>query len=119
MSRDWRVYLDDVRDCSARVIEYTDGLTFEEFAGNRLVYDGVLRNLEIIGEAVKHVPEGVRALAPEIPWRRIAGFRDRLAHAYFDLDPHVVWDVVRNHVPALRAEAGRILRDADADPGLF
>jgi len=70
--------------------------------------DAVLRNLELIGEAVKQLPDEARLLCPQIEWRRIAGLRDMLAHAYFGIDPDIVWDVVCTKVPGLRAVMARV-----------
>jgi len=103
VSREWRLYLDDIRSCCDRVLEYTRDLDFEGFIAHRMAYDAVIRNLEIIGEAAKNLPEDVRACYPEIEWRRIAGLRDVLAHGYFGLEPETLWDIVRNKVPPLRA----------------
>jgi uncharacterized protein with HEPN domain len=68
-----------------------------------LHFDAVLRNLEIIGEAVKNISEGTRQKYPKIKWRKIAGFRDIVAHEYFGIDDETVWDIVENEVPALLA----------------
>lgn len=102
MSRDWRVYLDDMLECASHVLEYTAGMTFEQFLADRRTYDAVLRNLEIMGEAAKQVPSDVRLRFPEIPWREVARFRDRLAHGYRSLDDEIVWDVVQHRIPDLQ-----------------
>lgn len=107
MSREWRLYLEDIRVGCDRVLEYTRDLDFEGFKANPMVYDAVVRNLEIIGEAAKNLPAEIRARYPAIEWRRIAGLRDVLAHGYFGLEPETLWDVVRNKVPLLRAEIQR------------
>lgn len=73
--------------------------TRDEFLANVLVYDAVLRNLEIRGEAAKHVPDNVRGRMPEVAWREIAGMRDWLAHGYFTIKPDVVWDAIEVEVP--------------------
>ena len=67
MSREWRLYVADMKACCGRVAEYTAGLSREQFEARRIVYDATLRNLELLGEAARHVPEEVRAGAPEIP----------------------------------------------------
>lgn len=68
-----------------------------------------VRSLEIIGEATKRVPEDFRAKYPEVPWKQMAGMRDRLIHDYFGVDYEIVWDVVTNHIPALKTQIGQIL----------
>ena len=75
MSREWRLYVADMKACCGRVAEYTSGLSREEFERKRLVYDATLRNLELLGEAARHVPEEARTRAPDIRWRRIVGER--------------------------------------------
>ncbi len=84
-----------------KVMRYTEGLDFDTFVRNELVYDAVLRNLEVLGEAAKKVPDPVRARYPSVEWRAIAGLRDVLAHAYFALDDATLWDIVAQKVPAL------------------
>lgn len=101
MSRDPRLYLQEIKECAVRVIAYSNGMSKEDFETSGMAYDAVLRNLEIIGEAAKGLPLEVRNLAPEVPWRMICGFRDHLAHAYFGLDNDTVWEVVSQEVPAL------------------
>ena len=101
MSREWRLYVADMKACCLRVLEYTQGLGREEFQHRGLVYDATLRNLELLGEAAAHLPEEVRALAPDIPWRRIVGVRNVLIHGYLGIDDDVIWDIVRNEVEKL------------------
>ncbi len=94
MSRDWSIYILDI-------IAATAGITKEQLIVDERTYDAVLRNLEIIGEAAKHLPQVVRREMPSIPWTKIAGMRDVLAHVYFGIDPEIVWDVIQNKVPEL------------------
>jgi len=101
VSRDWRLYLDDMREACRKVLRYTEGLDLEGLRGDEKTYDAVVRNLEIIGEAAKNIPDSVRGRAPGIEWRKVAGLRDVIAHGYFGIDNAVLWDVVRNKVPVL------------------
>ena len=92
----------------------SEGLDFHAFVRNELVYDAVLRNLEVLGEAAKKVPGSVRARHPSVEWRAIAGLRDVLAHAYFALDEATLWDIVAQKVPALAEVLRQILEEEDA-----
>ena len=102
MSREWRLYVADMQACCDRITQYTGGLSPEEFQSRRMAYDATLRNLELLGEAARHVPDEVRALAPDIPWRRIVGVRNILIHGYLGIDNDIVWDIVRNGIAPLR-----------------
>jgi uncharacterized protein with HEPN domain len=95
------MYVDDMIDVCHRVLRYTEGVDRAGFVAGTMMHDAVLRNLEILGEAAKQVPESLRVLAPAIAWRRVSGLRDILAHAYFGIDEDIVWDVVSVEVPAL------------------
>lgn len=108
MSRDWRQYVHDIRASCGKIVRFTDGMDLVQFRADEKTYDAVLRNLEIIGEAAKHVPDKVRDTMPEVPWRKISGLRDIVAHAYFGVDDEIVWDVVRNKVPELLAALAAI-----------
>ncbi len=108
MSRNWRLYLDDIVEAADLVLQFTAGMTQARFLEDRRTYHAVLRNLEILGEAAKKVPAEIREHAPTVPWRQIAGFRDRLAHAYFEVEDDVVWDVIQRHIVIVRDEADRL-----------
>jgi uncharacterized protein with HEPN domain len=101
MPRDSSVYLEDIVTAAERVATYVAGHTRDSFAADPKTVDAVVRNLEIIGEAVKQVPQDIRQRAPDIDWTRIAGLRDILIHAYFNVDLEILWDVVANKLPGL------------------
>jgi uncharacterized protein with HEPN domain len=101
VSREWRLYVADMREFCARIAKYTDGLSREEFEKTPLVYDATLRNLELIGEAARHVPEEARAKAPDVPWPRVVAVRNILIHGYLGLDNDIIWDIVQNEIGKL------------------
>ena len=90
-SRDWTNYLSDMRRFCVKAMIYSEGYGKERLFQNELVLDAVLRNLELLGEAAKQIPQDVRDSHPDIAWRRIAGLRDVLAHAYFSLEDDTLW----------------------------
>jgi uncharacterized protein with HEPN domain len=109
MSRDFRVYLDDLRVSAEKITRYTDGLDLDQFLRDEKTFDAVMRNLEIIGEAAKHIPEDVRQRYAYVEWRKIAGLRDIVIHEYFSLDEDILWDIVRYQVPKLIGDVSQII----------
>jgi uncharacterized protein with HEPN domain len=111
MSRSWKLFLQDIIDSGSKVIRHTEQVSYEEFVSNEILYDAVIRNLEIIGEAAKKIPEDIRRQYPEVDWRAVAGLRDVLAHAYFSIDNETLWDVIVNKLPTLLNIAQRIQKE--------
>ena len=109
MSRDLRLYLTDILIAGEKILRYTEGMNFENFVADDRTFDAVIRNLQIIGEAVKNIPNDVRELNPEMEWRKIAGLRDILAHAYFQIEDEIIWDVMQNKVPSLLGVVSQLL----------
>ena len=113
MSRDWRLYVADMKACCERATEYTAGLTRGQFEGSRMAYDATLRNLELLGEAARHVPEEVRATAADVPWRRIVAVRNILIHGYLGIDNDIIWDIVTNEIAPLETALQKLLGRSD------
>jgi uncharacterized protein with HEPN domain len=113
MSRDWRVYLDDIAQSCDKIRRFTRDLTAAQFRADDRTYDAVLRNLEVIGEAAKHVPQSVRDRMPDVAWRKVAGLRDMIAHAHFGIDDSIVWDIIETRVPELQDAIERFLDESD------
>ena len=95
--------------CCSKVLRYSQGLTRQHFLVDEMVVDAVLRNLEVLGEAAKQIPPAVRERHPEVPWRRIAGLRDVLAHAYFGLEDDTIWQIVSESIPALANQLDQVI----------
>ena len=106
--KDDSIYLLHIRDALNRIFDYTAGGE-ENFLQDTKTQDTVVRNLEIIGEAVKHASENFRAQNVDVPWKRIAGMRDKMIHEYFGVNLQLVWDVVVQELPGLRRRIEQIL----------
>jgi uncharacterized protein with HEPN domain len=109
MPRDYKLYLQDIFECCSKIQEYTSGYDFDSFNSDTKTFDAVLRNLEVIGEAVKNLPEEVRARSNKTDWSKVSGLRIKLAHAYFGISLRIIWDIVQHEVPSLRAEVEKLL----------
>lgn len=108
MPKDPKVYLQDIMEATKKIEKYTKNLTFTEFRKNELVIDAVVRNLEIIGEATKKLPNETKNKATNVEWKKIAGLRDILIHEYFGVDLEIIWDIIKNKLPELKKEVMRI-----------
>ena len=111
MSRDWLAFLDDMIRALEHVEGFCSGISEQEFQQDLRTLYAVQRAFEIVGEAAKQIPPDVRARHPAIDWRRVAGFRDVFSHAYFRVDPTLVWDTAVNKAPPLREQLAHALRE--------
>jgi uncharacterized protein with HEPN domain len=116
LSKDPAVYLSHILECIDLVETYISGLELADFEEQQQTQDAVLRRIEIIGEAVKNLPEDLREANPTVPWKRIAGTRDKVIHDYLGVDVELIWNVAKNLLPELRAQVQTILASIDA-PG--
>lgn len=109
MSRKSDLYLSDILNSINKIKRYTREITYEELVNNELIFDAVVFNLQIIGEAVKNIPQEIRNVYPQIEWRKIAGLRDIIAHAYFTIDKQIVWDIIQNKLTDLETGIQEII----------
>ena len=100
--RDHLLFLEDILAAIAKIERYTQGLSFETFRENDMAVDAVIRNFEVIGEAVRHIPDNIKERYPDVEWKEAAGFRNILIHDYFGIDVEAVWDTIKNNIPTFK-----------------
>lgn len=109
MKKSDTVYLQHILEAIKQIEVYTSNVSYEEFLQERLLQDGVVRQLEIIGEASRNLSSDFRDQQPEIPWRQIIGLRNRVIHAYFELNLTIIWEVVQNDLPSLKQKIEQLV----------
>jgi uncharacterized protein with HEPN domain len=109
MPRDYRLYMDDIIESCRKIRQFTEGTSFLEFKENSMMQDAVMRNFEIIGEAVNHLPVEVKALYHDIEWSKIVGFRNILIHGYFSIQLETVWSAIEEGLPGLEQQTKALL----------
>jgi uncharacterized protein with HEPN domain len=106
--RDVSLYLNDIQESIAAIEGFTHEIDYEFFHNDRKTYSATLREFIVIGEAIVHIPEAVKAQFPAIQWRLIKDFRNFIVHEYFGVDPRIVWDAVQQELPLLKTEMARL-----------
>ena len=109
MPRDFLLYVDDILDAISRIREYMSGMDLDDLAADRKTTDAIVRNLEIIGEAARGLPDSVTKQAPEIDWRKIVGLRNILIHEHFGVSLSILWDIVQNKLDPLELACKRLM----------
>ena len=109
--RNHLLFLEDILEALSRIEEYTSQIDLHKLQENQMIIDAVVRNFEVIGEAVKNIPRAVRGKYPDIEWKEAAGFRDVLIHEYFGIDIEAVRDTIAKNLPPFKRKIRKVLRD--------
>lgn len=107
--RDWRFRIEDIILAIGKISSFTQNADFDAFVANEMAVDAVIRNLEIIGEAARHIPADIEAKFPDIGWVEMRAIRNILIHEYFGVDPAIIWHTVKNDLPPLLSRLQRVL----------
>ncbi len=108
--RTHRMFVEDIMEAINKVEHYIKGFTYEAFVKNDMAVDAVMRNLEIIGEASRNIPEDVRKRYPDIPWGRMVGLRDIAIHEYFGVDLGIIWQIITRNLPETKPKVAAMLK---------
>ncbi len=114
MSNEFLDYVEDILDGMEKAELLISDVNFEDFEADFRINYAVVRALEIVGEATKRLPDFIREQYPDVPWKDMAGMRDRIVHGYDMVDLHIVWDTVMNRIPAIKPIIQQILRDYES-----
>lgn len=107
--KDPRMFLQHILDSIELIDRYSKNKTLDDFLKDRQLQDSVIRRIEIIGEAVKNLPQELKDQYPEVPWKDISGMRDVVVHGYFGIDPYIVWRVVDRDLTELKIKIEEII----------
>ena len=102
--KDEKIYIEHILENISKIEEYVDGISKEKFLGKSIIQDAVIRKIEIIGEASKFISKKTKEKNQKIPWKDIAGMRDKLIHSYFGVDLDSVWETIKKDIPSLKKE---------------
>ncbi len=106
--RNKKMFIEDILEAIKKIKDYTKGLSYKEFIEKGMVVDAVIRNLEIIGEATKNLPESIRKENPEIPWSKMIGLRNIATHAYFGIDLEIIWEIITKNLPETEGQIEKL-----------
>lgn len=115
MKRDYRLFLQDILDACRYILEFMEGIGVDEFVIDEKTSSAVIQKFEVIGEATKNIPESIREKHPQVPWKDMAGMRDRLIHGYFGIDYLLVWETVEQNIPTLEFQIRKILNEMNQE----
>jgi uncharacterized protein with HEPN domain len=111
IKREFILYLEDMPQSMDRINEYLGDIDFKKFKMTYMVVDAIIRNFEIIGEASKNIPTDIQNKYPEIPWKKMYGLRNLIAHEYFGIDYEMIWEIAKNNLPQNRLDLLKVIRN--------
>jgi len=106
--RNYELFITDIKNCTDKIMKYVEDKSFSDFINTQILIDAVVRNIEIIGEAVKNLPDEIKEKSSDIDWRKIASLRDIVIHEYFGIDYDILWDIIKNKIPDLNIKIQEI-----------
>lgn len=115
MKRDYRLFIKDILEAIEDIEAFVGKMSFDAFHADKKTRSAVVYKLEVIGEATKNIPASIRSKYKELPWRDMAGMRDKISHFYFGIDYQIVWEVVRKKVPIIKPAIKKILKGLEAE----
>lgn len=117
IQREYILYLEDMFQSMQKIEEYLGDLDFKKFKRSPMVVDAIIRNFEIIGEASKNIPHEIQEKYPEIPWRKMYGLRNLIAHEYFGIDYEMIWEIAKNNLPQNRKDLASLIETEKTQRG--
>lgn len=114
--REPNLYLEDILASIFRIEEYTKDLSYETFCKDQLTIDAVVRNFEILGEAIKNLPKEFKEQHSDVPWKKAIGMRNRIIHDYFNVDLLIIWESVKEDIPEVGKIVAKVVNELKIKP---